>query len=67
MPARMNLKTTYDTSQKGQSIILRYIKTLFFNGSMTVTLATDRASNFYHRIKILMHPKGALADLATTI
>ena len=63
----MNLETTYDASQKGQSIISRYLKTLFFNGSITVILATDNASNFYHRIKILMHPKGALADLATTI
>ena len=60
----MNLKTTYDTSQKGQSIISIYLKTSFFNGSITVT---DNASNFYHRIKIMMHPKGALADLATTI
>ena len=66
----MNLETTYDTSQKGQSIISRYLKTLFFNGSITVTLATDNANadaNFSHRIKILMHTKGALADLATTI
>ena len=61
----MNLETTYDASQKGQSIISRYLKTLFFNG--TVTLATDNVSNFYHRIKILMHTKGAFTDLATTI
>ena len=63
----MNLETTYDASQKGQSMISRYLKTLFFNGSITVTLTTDNASNFYHRIKILMHTKGAFADLATTI
>ena len=66
----MNLETTYDTSQKGQSIISRYLKTLFFNGSITVTLVTNNANanaNFSHRIKILMYTKGALADLATTI
>ena len=67
MPARMNLETTYDASQKGQSIISRYLKTLFFNGSITVILATDNASNFYHRIKILMYTKAALADLSTMI
>ena len=63
----MALETTYNTSQKGQSIISRYLKTLFFNGSTTVTLATGDVSNFYYRIKILMYTKGAFADLAKTI